>query len=114
MGMIIEVAKQIPALAVLVWLVILFLGHLREERDSRVSIESARHEALKEIGDGCHAHSMKIANTMSDALKDSNAIVRENTQVISQVSTTLQAIHMRQELTATNSSHGRPYDDNGS
>lgn len=72
-----EVAKQIPSLGVLVWLVISFLRHLKEDGDRRERLEEARAKSLKEIGDSCHAFQQEIT-TQSHAILARNTAALDN------------------------------------
>ena len=81
---------------------VLFSRLLSEERKARSEMEQRRDkneerrlEALKHIGDECHAHSMKITETMSKALSESNQVIKENTRALGAVTQTYNELRIR-------------------
>lgn len=63
-----EVAKQMPSLGVLAWLVVSFLKHLKEDNDRRERIEETRAATLKTINDSCHAFQRETSVHTHEAL----------------------------------------------
>lgn len=96
--LLIELGKQIPALGVLVWLVILFLGHLKDEREARCKHELAWQSRLEAIGTSCHDHGLKMMEVAAEGQRDSTSIIRDNTRALEQVTATINAMQLRQEL----------------
>lgn len=82
MELLIEVAKQIPALVVLVWLVAkgAQLGRelLRQfhERDERFV------EALREVGKDCHEHASQREERLIAALDKTGSVLEEATRML--------------------------------
>lgn len=87
----IELAKQVPALAVLVVLVVLFLKFLREEREDRTEAEEHRLKSLEKIGDDCHTHSQKMLDTVAGAMEANGKVIQENTRALGEVSAVVRA-----------------------
>jgi len=56
-----EAARQIPAVAVLVFVVIKFLSHIRESDRARERMESARIKAMENLGSACHSFQESLA-----------------------------------------------------
>lgn len=91
-----DVLKQAPTTGVLLAALYYFLNHLKglaadrakddearekreEERDHRhVALEEKRHEALKTLGDNCHAFQRELAGKYSDIARDMTVALREN------------------------------------
>lgn len=79
-----EIAKQVPALAVLCWLVFMFLKHLREERRARQENYQARDAALKQTLDN---------NT--DCIRECAASMAQSAELMRQNTAALQALNRR-------------------
>lgn len=73
-----EIAKQVPALAVLCWLVFMFLKHLREERRARQENYQARDAALKETLDSNTECIRECAASMAQSAE----VMRQNTAAL--------------------------------
>lgn len=56
-----DAAKQLPAAAALITVVLYFLKHISDEAIRREKIEERRSEALKELGDSCHGFQEALA-----------------------------------------------------
>lgn len=69
-------AQAVGAIAV----VVLFLRHLKEERDSRETIDVARHEALVDLGNKCHEHSRAMMAAVERTTETSNAVIQESSR----------------------------------
>lgn len=67
----VDVAKQVPSLGVLVWLVVYFLRHMKEMSESTKDIASSCHDFQKELTNENHAVMNRMASTLdknTDAL----------------------------------------------
>jgi hypothetical protein len=70
-----EAAKQIPSLAVLVALVVLFLKHLKE-------ISAGFERAIKDIGNDCHAFQKETSERTSAALTRNTVALDRNSEAL--------------------------------
>lgn len=70
-----EIAKQVPALCVVVFLVMKFLAHLRAESTDRKEGHAQREEVLKQIASESNACHERCAETISTA----SEVIRQNT-----------------------------------
>jgi hypothetical protein len=81
-------AQTVGAIAV----VVLFLRHLKEERDSREKIDVARHAALENLGKDCHTHSQMMMEAANKTAANSNAVIQESSKVMGRI-----AFHLENE-----------------
>ena len=70
----IEVIKQVPALAVLVLLVIMFIKHL-----------NTRDSILREVGEDFHRVNTENMNRMLDVLKENTIVLGQNVKLLDNI-----------------------------
>ena len=78
----IEIAKQIPNLAVLVFLVRQFILHMHEEGNRRERLDESKAKLLKDIGDSCHAFQREIATETTSALSRNTTALERNSEAL--------------------------------
>ena len=88
-----EAVKQVPALVVLVgvvgFLVIKFLGFIKESEDRREKSESARTEALAVLNDQCHKQQSDMMDRYESAMASVSDALRSNSAAMGRASETL-------------------------
>lgn len=77
-----EAAKQIPAVAAILFLTVKFLSHLSREARSRDKLDEARHDALEKLGDNCHNFQMDLLQKNSNAFQKVADSIEQNTSVL--------------------------------
>ena len=87
----IEVAKQVPALAVLCWLVVTFLRRQAESETREAARDTERHEALQRLGDSCHEAQRSIASRYENLGRENIAALKASAEA-----TTLAVAKMRE------------------
>lgn len=82
-----ELVKQIPSLAVLSWLVYMFLENLKQ-----------RDRALNALGENCHSFQIQIQDRyksnimlMGTALENNTKALNENTHALGRIESVLEA-----------------------
>lgn len=85
-GILEKLGEQAPALAVLVFLVIVFLRHLRQESQDRQEEAQARRlhydkqsQEYKEMGLACHAAHRELHNETKDLHRKNQEVIDRNT-----------------------------------
>lgn len=95
-----EAAKQVPALAVLAWIVFKFIGFAAQSADrmadissrfSRVVMETEekRNETLKSIGHECHTvqkEAISVIGQVKEVLHENTAVLKEVNERLRQTS----------------------------
>lgn len=88
-----EAVKQVPALVVLVgvvgFLVIKFLGFIKESEDRREKSESARTEALATLNDQCHKQQSGMMQRYEAAMSDVTKALDRNSSAMGRASEAL-------------------------
>lgn len=88
-----EAVKQVPALVVLVgvvgFLVIKFLGFIKESEDRREKSESARTEALAVLNDQCHKQQSDMMGRYEAAMANVTAAMDRNSAAMGRASEAL-------------------------
>lgn len=88
-----EAVKQVPALVVLVgvvtFLVVKFLGFIKESEERREKSETARTEALKHLGDACHKQQSDMMERYEAAMGNVTEALDRNTAAMSRTSDVL-------------------------
>jgi hypothetical protein len=88
-----EAVKQVPALVVLVgvvgFLVIKFLGFIKESEDRREKSETARTEALAVLNDQCHEHQSGMMGRYEAAMANVTAAMDRNSAAMGRASEAL-------------------------
>jgi hypothetical protein len=88
-----EAVKQVPALVVLVgvvgFLVIKFLGFIKESEDRREKSESARTEALAVLNDQCHKQQSGMMGRYEAAMANVTAAMDRNSAAMGRASEAL-------------------------
>jgi len=93
-----EVAKQIPSLAVLCFLVIAFIKHLTAEGDRGERMESSRNKALKEISDSCHESQREIVKETTMALARAATVIDRNAEVLGKTIHVIERLQEKNEV----------------
>jgi hypothetical protein len=83
-GLLERVATQVPALAVLGFIVIKFLQHLKDDRTSRDSEASRFSSTITTIGDSCHEFQREIQEDFKATMRDNSAAMRENAKALTE------------------------------
>lgn len=78
----IEIAKQIPNLIVLAFLVLAFIKHLNEEGDRRERMEKDRAALFKEIKASCHGFQTDLADKTGTALDRNTTALERNSEAL--------------------------------
>lgn len=78
----IEVAKQVPSLAVLVYLVRSFLTHLKESEENcrQTSLETAT--VVKDVKESCHEFCSMMHESTTEALHEMKGLVARTNEVM--------------------------------
>lgn len=77
-----EAARQIPAVAVLVFVVIKFLSHIRESDRARERLESARIKALENLGSACYSFQESLAERHETLVSRVTTALDRNTDAL--------------------------------
>lgn len=91
-NLLIKLAEQVPALAVLVWLVFQFIGAQKQTNqqvgeiankfsNTLLETEQKRNEVLTHMGDDCHAVQKRSIEVMAEV----KTVLHENTAILRQV-----------------------------
>lgn len=89
-SILVEAAKQVPALIVMAWLAKTFLSAMRSERDLQVKLEEARAESMKEMGEACHDFQKDLSERNTAMMTKVERAVDNNTQVLIKVADRLE------------------------
>lgn len=81
----VEAAKQVPSLAVLVFIVIKFLAFVRET-------EVARSSSLEALGDTCHAFQERLGNATQKVIDRNSEALEKNTEAMTRIEVILDDI----------------------
>lgn len=63
-----EVVRQVPALAVLTWIVYKFLAHLRAGDEASAKRDADRTAAIEHLGETCHAFQKELSSRVQTSL----------------------------------------------
>lgn len=75
-------AQQVPSLAVLCLLVVLFLKHIKESDDRWREAQEAMVEALKDLKSSCHDFCKDLSDESKVALSKSDVVLERTTEVL--------------------------------
>ena len=78
----IELAKQIPSLAVLCILVVLFIRHMKDEGDRGERMEKEKSVVLKQISDACHESQKELVRETTETIARATTIIDRNTEIL--------------------------------
>lgn len=77
-----EMLKQAPIVAALVYMVVLFLKHIRESDTVRETLLSKRDEALSRLGDNCHEFQRSMATRNDETFVRMADAMDRNTEAL--------------------------------
>ena len=77
-----ETAKQAPSLCVLVFLVLVFLKHLKEDGDRRERLEQQREASLRALGDSCHEFQKEMSVKSAETITRNTTALERNTEAL--------------------------------
>lgn len=80
-----DAAKQLPAAAALITVVLYFLKHISDDAVRREKIEEKRSEALKDLGDTCHSFQETLARRNEVMVDKIAEVLDRNTAVMARV-----------------------------
>lgn len=90
----VRVASQVPALAVLVLVVVHFLRSAEKQGQRQSERESERDrqftQTVREVTDACHQNQQASLDTCRKLTDEAGSALRENTRVLGAVATTLE------------------------
>lgn len=66
---ILDLLKQSPTVAALIYIVVTFLNHIRKADEARERLDEAKHKALETLGSGCHAFQTDLARRTEEFQK---------------------------------------------
>ena len=84
--LLVELAKQVPALAVLAFLTWKFLSHL-SQRDETFAT------ALRDIGDDCHEHAVDLTSRYIAVVNKNSDLVAKNSETLGEVKEALRHVN---------------------
>lgn len=78
-----ELAKQVPALVVLVFVVVRFLGYLSVLEERREKLDSIRIDTLQNLGDACHDFQRDMMIRFETAMRKTDMALERNSDLLS-------------------------------
>lgn len=106
-----------PSAAAVIYVVILFLKHLKEDRDCREREEVLRNSVLETLGKSCHDFQLELSERsekrdrrVQDAIDRNTAALANNTTMLGRASHVIESIdrHMEGMTSDRNERHDRP------
>jgi hypothetical protein len=83
-GLLERVATQVPALAVLAFIVLKFLSHLKDDRASRDQEGQRFSNSIQTLTSDCHGFQREIQSDLKAAMKDNAQAMRENATALAE------------------------------
>lgn len=88
-GIVAAIIQQVPALAVLTWIVYRFLAHLQSVGSEQTKRESERSTALQHLGDECHEFQEKLFTRVLACLDKTQVALDRNIEMLGRLSAEL-------------------------
>lgn len=78
-------AKQIPSLVVMVFLVLKFLDFIRTYENARAAMDERRAEALSRLGDNCHGFQDRLGEATRKVIERNSEALTRNTETLGRI-----------------------------
>lgn len=86
-----EAIKQVPSLAVLVWVVMRFLAHIKDSDNARTTGDERRNESMKAISDSFKVAQHEMSTRMTTTIDANTALLAKATVALNRVEDILEA-----------------------
>lgn len=88
-------AKQIPSLVVMVFLVLKFLDFIRTYENARQAMDERRAEALSRLGENCHGFQERLGDATRKVIERNSDALTKNTEALARIEVLIDDIDQR-------------------